>query len=57
MASAIKGCSLWASSGNRTPQHIAAIDAPAPGAPGATAERLSSPLVVQFQLRPDPLAR
>jgi hypothetical protein len=31
-------------------------DAPAPGAPGATSETLSSPLVVEFQLRPDPLA-
>ena len=28
----------------------------APGAPGATPETRSSPLVVQFQLRPDPLA-
>jgi hypothetical protein len=36
--------------------HIEAIDASAPGAPGATQETLSSPLVVQFQLRPDPLA-
>jgi hypothetical protein len=31
-------------------------DAPAPGAPGATSETPSSPLVVEFQLRPDPLA-
>ena len=51
-----KGRALWASSGNRTPQHIEAIDAPAPGAPGKTQATLSSPLVVQFQLRPDPLA-
>jgi hypothetical protein len=51
-----KGRSLWVTSGNRTPMHIEAIDAPAPGAPGATTEKLSSPLVVQFQLRPDPLA-
>ena len=51
-----KGRSLWATSGNRTPQHIEAIDASAPGAPGATPETLSSPLVVQFQVRPDPLA-
>jgi hypothetical protein len=29
------------------------IDAPCPGTPGRT---LSSPLVVHFQLRPDPLA-
>ena len=29
-----KGRALWASSGNRTPQHIEGIDAPAPGAPG-----------------------
>ena len=47
-----KGRSLWATSGNRTPQHIEGIDAPAPGAPGATPETLSSPLVVQFQLVP-----
>ncbi len=40
-------------SGNRTPFHIEAIDAPHPGATDAT---LSSPLVVQFQLRPDALA-
>jgi hypothetical protein len=52
-----KGRALWVTSGNRTPQHIEGIDAPAPGAPGATPETLSSPLVVQFQLRPDPLAR
>ena len=51
-----KGRALWATSGNRTPQHIEGIDAPAPGAPGATPETLSSPLVVEFQLRPDPLA-
>jgi hypothetical protein len=48
-----KGRALWASSGNRTPQHVEGIDAPAPGKTQAT---LSSPLVVQFQLRPDPLA-
>jgi hypothetical protein len=41
-----KARSLWASSGNRTPQHIEGVDAPAPGAPGAAAEKLSSPLVV-----------
>ena len=51
-----RGRSLWVTSGNRTPMHIEAVDAPAPGAPGATQEKLSSPLVVQFQLRPDPLA-
>ena len=51
-----KGRALWASSGNRTPFHIEGIDAPAPGAPGKTPETLSSPLVVEFQLRPDPLA-
>jgi len=51
-----KGRELWVTSGNRTPFHIEGIDAPAPGAPGATPETLSSPLVVQFQLRPDPLA-
>jgi hypothetical protein len=51
-----KGRGLWVTSGNRTPQHIEGIDAPAPGAPGATPETMSSPLVVQFQLRPDPLA-
>jgi hypothetical protein len=51
-----KGRGLWVTSGNRTPFHIEGIDAPAPGAPGATAATLSSPLVVNFQLRPDPLA-
>jgi hypothetical protein len=49
-----KGKGLWVTSGNRTPMHIEGIDAPTPGAPGKT---LSSPLVVRFQLRPDPLAR
>jgi hypothetical protein len=49
-----KGKGLWVTSGNRTPMHIEGIDAPSPGAPGRT---LSSPLVVHFQLRPDPLAR
>jgi hypothetical protein len=43
-------------SGNRTPVHIEGIDAPAPGAPGASPETASSPLVVNFQLRPNPLA-
>ena len=51
-----KGRGLWVTSGNRTPFHIEGIDAPAPGAPGKTPETLSSPLVVNFQLRPDPLA-
>ncbi|HXP04980.1 MAG TPA: carboxypeptidase-like regulatory domain-containing protein [Stellaceae bacterium] len=51
-----KGRELWATSGNRTPFHIEGIDAPAPGAPGTTPETRSSPLVVEFQLRPDPLA-
>jgi hypothetical protein len=51
-----KGRGLWVTSGNRTPFHIEAIDAPAPGAPGKTPETYSSPLVVNFQLRPDPLA-
>jgi hypothetical protein len=51
-----KGRELWVTSGNRTPFPIEGIDAPAPGAPGATTETLSSPLVVEFQLRPDPLA-
>jgi hypothetical protein len=50
-----KGRGLWVTSGNRTPVHIEGIDAP-PGAPGTTPETRSSPLVVQFQLRPDPLA-
>jgi hypothetical protein len=50
-----KGRGLWVTSGNRTPMHIEGIDAPHPGAPGKTAATLSSPLVVQFQLRPDPL--
>jgi hypothetical protein len=48
-----KGKGLWVTSGNRTPMHIEGIDAPSPGAPGKT---LASPLVVRFQLRPDPLA-
>jgi hypothetical protein len=48
-----KGRGLWVTSGNRTPAHIEGIDAPNPGAPGKT---LSSPLVVHFQLRPEPLA-
>ncbi len=48
-----KGKGLWVTSGERTPAHIEGIDAPSPGAPGKT---LSSPLVVHFQLRPDPLA-
>src|SRR5947199_2436162 len=52
-----KGRGLWVTSGNRTPFHIEGIDAPTPGAPGKTAETMSSPLVVQFPLRPDPLAR
>lgn len=51
-----KGRGLWATSGNRTPYHIEAIDAPAPGAPGKSIETYSSPLVVNFQLRPSPLA-
>jgi len=51
-----KGRGLWVTSGNRTPFHIEGIDAPAPGAPGKTQATLSSPLVVNFQLRPDPLA-
>lgn len=50
-----KGRGLWATSGNRTPFHIEAIDAPAPGAPGRAPETYSAPLVVQFQLRPTPL--
>jgi hypothetical protein len=51
-----KGRGLWVTSGNRTPVHIEGIDAPEPGAPGTTEATRSSPLVVQFQLRPDPLA-
>ncbi|HWG04119.1 MAG TPA: carboxypeptidase regulatory-like domain-containing protein, partial [Beijerinckiaceae bacterium] len=51
-----KGRGLWVTSGNRTPAHIEGIDAPAPGAPGTTLASLSSPLVFQFQMRPDPLA-
>jgi hypothetical protein len=43
-------------SGNRTPAHIEGIDAPVAGAPGKSAATMSSPLVVNFQLRPDPLA-
>ena len=48
-----KGRWLWVDPGTRTPAHIEGIDAPTPGAPGKT---LASPLVVRFQLRPDPLA-
>jgi hypothetical protein len=51
-----KGRGLWVTSGNRTPVHIEGLDAPAPGAPGASPATQSSPLVVNFQLRPDPLA-
>jgi hypothetical protein len=51
-----KGRGLWVTSGNRTPFHIEGIDAQVPGAAGATPETLSSPLVVNFQMRPDPLA-
>ena len=51
-----KGRGLWVTSGNRTPVHIEGIDAPHPGAPGTTEKTQSSPLVVQFQLRPNPLA-
>ena len=51
-----KGRGLWVTSGNRTPVHIEGIDAPAPGAPGTPPETASSPLVVHFQLRPNPLA-
>ena len=51
-----KGRGLWVTSGNRTPMHIEAVDASVPGAPGATLAAQSSPLVVHFQLRPDPLA-
>jgi hypothetical protein len=51
-----KGRGLWVTSGNRTPAHIESIDAPFPGAPGRTTATLSSPMVVNFQLRPDPLA-
>jgi hypothetical protein len=55
-ASGWKGRGLWATSGNRTPFHIEAIDAPTPGAPGLTRETYSAPLVVNFQFRPSPLA-
>jgi hypothetical protein len=51
-----KGRGLWVTSGNRTPVHIEGIDSPTPGAPGQTEATRSSPLVVNFQLRPDPLA-
>ena len=51
-----KARGLWVTSGNRTPVHIEGIDAPHPGAPGTTEKTQSSPLVVQFQLRPNPLA-
>jgi hypothetical protein len=52
-----KGRGLWVTSGNRTPFHIEGIDAPSPGAPGATPQTRSSPLAIHFQLRPDPLAQ
>ncbi|MBR0935771.1 hypothetical protein [Bradyrhizobium jicamae] len=45
-----KDRALWVTSGNRTPFHIESIDAL--GAPGETDSTRSSPLVVQFQLRP-----
>jgi len=51
-----KGRGLWSTSGNRAPFRIGAVDAPAPGAPGKTPAAYSIPLVVNFQLRPDPLA-
>jgi streptogramin lyase len=51
-----KGRGLWVSSGDRTPVHIEGLDAPAPGAPGTTLDTQSSPLVVNFQLRSEPLA-
>jgi hypothetical protein len=51
-----QGRGLWVTSGNRTPVHIEGVDAPVPGAPGKTDQTRSSPLVVHFQLRPDPLA-
>jgi hypothetical protein len=51
-----KGRGLWATTGARAPFHIESADAPAPGAPGKTPEAYASPLVVNFQLRPDPLA-
>jgi len=50
--SARRDAAPWVTSGNRAPFHIEGIDAPAPG---VTPETLSSPLVVEFQLRPDPL--
>lgn len=51
-----KGRGLWVTSGNRTPVHIEGLDAPTPGAPGTTLATQSSPLVVNFQFRSDPLA-
>jgi hypothetical protein len=38
-----KGRALWATSGNRTPQHIEGIDAPAPGAPGPPRKQSQAP--------------
>jgi hypothetical protein len=38
-----KGRALWASSGNRTAQHIEGIDAPAPGASGKTPRHCPAP--------------
>jgi hypothetical protein len=51
-----KGRGLWVTSGNRTPMHIEGLNSLTPGAPGTTLATQSSPLVVHFQLRPDPLA-
>jgi hypothetical protein len=51
-----KGRGLWVTSGNRTPVHIEGLNSPTPGAPGTTLATQSCPLVVHFQLRPDPLA-
>jgi hypothetical protein len=51
-----KGRALWVTSGNRAAFHIEGIDAKIPGGPGQTPQTLSSPLVVEFQLRPNPLA-
>ena len=40
-----KGRGLWATTGNRTPFHVEG------------SARATSPKVVKFQLRPDPLAK
>jgi hypothetical protein len=49
-----KGRRLRVTSGNRTPFHIAAIDAPAPAAPGKTKDTLPSLVGRQLPAAPRP---